>query len=83
MKLLKFYADWCQPCKQLSELIRIEKLREPDESINIETDPAKGMKYGVKGIPCLIWVNEEGAELGRIVGMPSKAVLQEFLNRFN
>ncbi len=37
MKVLKFYADWCGPCKALTEVIKKagDKVTIPVENVNI------------------------------------------------
>ena len=70
MKLLKFYADWCQPCKQqsamLSELDDIET-----ESVNIELEESQDLvqQYGVRNLPFLVLLGNEGKELARFTGL--------------
>jgi len=38
MKVLKFYADWCGPCKALTQVINNagEKVTIPVENVNID-----------------------------------------------
>ena len=69
MKLLKFYAEWCQPCHMLSK-----KMQSWPDSItniveNIDVDDSKQratvLKYNVRGIPLIILVDDNGNELQR------------------
>ena len=61
MKLYKFYADWCQPCKAQTALLKdyegIEII-----PVNIEEESSVDLcdKYGVKSLPTLVLVDEFG-----------------------
>lgn len=81
MKLLKFYAEWCGPCKALSMVIESAKDRIdiPIEEINIETDMAAAVKYGIRSVPVMVLVDESGNEIKRKVGSLNENELFQFL----
>lgn len=61
MKLYKFYADGCQPCKAQSRLL--EDLTGMEITpINIEEESSEILceKYGIKSIPTLVLTDEFG-----------------------
>lgn len=68
MKIYKFYADWCMPCKQLSKKIDNSDLKNVIISINCDEDEELCNKYNVKNIPTILVTTDNGIELGRISG---------------
>ena len=81
MKALKFYATWCEPCKALSKIIEgaKDKITMPIEDIDIEQNMELAQKYGIRGVPALVIVNEDGTEIKRQSGMLMEDKLLEFL----
>jgi thioredoxin 1 len=82
MKVLKFEASWCGPCKMLSKVIAEsqEKISIPFEVIDIDETPNLAMQYGVRGVPTLIVLDDDGKELRRKVGMQRESDLLQFLS---
>lgn len=80
MKLLKFQADWCGPCKmQTSILNQIkEKINVPIEVIDIDIQMDKAREYDVRAVPTLVLINEEG-EIKRHTGVLREPELLKFL----
>jgi thioredoxin 1 len=81
MKALKFYATWCEPCKALSKIIEgaKDKITIPIEDIDIEQNMQLAQKYGIRGVPALVIVDEDGTEIKRQSGMLMEDKLLEFL----
>lgn len=81
MKALKFYATWCEPCKALSKIIEgaRDKITMPIEDIDIEQNMELTQKYGIRGVPALVIVDDEGKEVKRQSGMVMEDKLLEFL----
>lgn len=70
MKVLKFQAEWCGPCKSLSKLI--EDYYKGDvviEAIDIDQNREMAMNMGVRAVPTCILVDDAGVEIGRKTGM--------------
>ena len=55
--LVDFWAEWCNPCKQLSPILE-EISNEMDQVAfakhNIDEQPNMPTKYGVRGIPTML-----------------------------
>jgi thioredoxin 1 len=74
--ILYFTASWCGPCKALAP--RMAKLADQINyrKIDVDSNQDLSMKYGVRNVPSLVLVDENGTELNRIVGVqPDEAIL--------
>lgn len=68
MKILKFYAEWCGPCKTLSKVL--EGYNEVEiQEIDIDKDQETAIKYTIRGVPTLVLVDDNGNEIRRRTGM--------------
>lgn len=80
MKLIKFSLPTCKPCIVLSKQMEdLDFSNYEVQEINLhESDETKalGEKYGIKSVPTLVVVDEEGNEIKRIRNIVQ---LKEFL----
>jgi thioredoxin 1 len=76
MKILKFYGEWCAPCKMLSVMLESVDLGIPVENIDIDDNIELSMKYGIRGVPTMVLLNDDGVEIRRLTGLPTKAQLE-------
>jgi len=71
---IDFYADWCAPCKELDRhtFVQPEAIRLSREFIMVKVDLTSAgnpeaetlrRKYGVPGVPTLVFLNAEGEEM--------------------
>jgi len=81
MKVLKFSASWCGPCKSLSEIIEKagDKITVPVEEIDIDSNMNKVEEYGIRSVPTLILLDNAGIEMKRNAGTLSEKDLLQFL----
>lgn len=79
MKLIKFSASWCQPCKTLANLLSTVDLPCDIEEIDIDADHDTPAKFMVRGVPTLVAVDDSGNEIDRMVGATSAQALSNWL----
>lgn len=81
MKVLKFYADWCGPCKGLTMVIKGagDKVTIPIEEVNIDENLMMAQDFNIRSVPTMVLVDKEEKELKRVVGSISETQLLEFL----
>jgi len=80
MRILKFGATWCNPCKTLAKLLEEIEMPCVVENFDIEELPELAQKYRVRGVPTLVYLNSEDVEVKRLVGAQSKLKIEEWLN---
>jgi thioredoxin 1 len=81
MKLLKFYADWCGPCKMQSMIIKgaEDKITVPVEDVDIDQNVFMATDMNVRSVPTMILVDDDGKEIKRKVGVMKEPELLEWL----
>ncbi len=81
MKVLKFYAEWCGPCKAMTQIIKNagEKITVPIEDVNIDENLFMAQEFKIRSVPTMIIVDENEYEIKRQVGAMNEAQLLEFL----
>lgn len=81
-KILFFYTTWCPHCKDAEPIIQSIQTQYKDKIevsyIDKEKDKPAAEKYGVSGIPHIIFLDSDGTIVKEIVGGPAKGKAQEF-----
>ena len=84
MKYLYFSAPWCGPCKQLAPKMELVAEKITVEKILVDSDAETTEKYGIRNIPTVLLIDENGTELERFVGVnPVEFYLEKFTNHVN
>lgn len=75
LTVTKYYADWCNPCKQLAPIFK--KLEEQFKdrpvvfkNIDVDEDRTAAEKNAVRSLPTVIF-EMDGEIVGRFVGLKS------------
>ena len=74
--LVDFWAEWCNPCKQIAPILE-EISNEMNDTViiakhNIDQHPNQPTKYGVRGIPTML-LFKEGELKATKVGATTKS----------
>jgi thioredoxin 1 len=75
VKVKRFTAAWCGPCKQLSPLfgqLQSEYTNVSFETIDVDNSPEETQKYMVTSVPTVI-IEKDGQTIQRYVGLNPKS----------
>ena len=79
MRLLKFEAEWCTKCKQMTQIMEVMEIPFPVDHINVDKNREAALFYGIRGIPHMILLDENDNIVNRIGGVLTKEQLKEAL----
>jgi len=79
-KILYYTASWCGPCRMLGPIMESLNGQINYEKVDVDTNTELPIKYGIRNVPTLVLIDENGTEINRLVGVKSK---EEILNFYN
>ena len=81
MKVIKFQASWCQPCKMLSRVVEDAKdqIKLPIEEVDIDENMELAQKHFVRSVPTMIML-ENGEVVKRFSGVKTPDQLEAWFN---
>ena len=80
MKIIRFTASWCGPCKILAKTLEGIETKIPIETVDIDENQGTAVEYGIRGVPTLIMLDENNNVTKRLVGSKPKAELEQWIN---
>ena len=84
IKIIKFSASWCGPCRTLAPIMNEVKSENPDivfEDIDVDTQAEQTVKYNISAVPTVI-VLKDGSEVHRFSGMKPKTIINSIINQY-
>ena len=80
MRVLKFSASWCNPCKNLQKSLQENEdvLKYKVEDIDIDESLEESQKYGIRSVPTIVLLNDDNKEVARSTDIKSANQLREW-----
>jgi thioredoxin 1 len=80
MKVLKFYADYCAPCKAVGHYLKKANL--PIEIVEVDAEDNDDMvrEYGIRSVPVTVLLDDDGREIRRWTGVFDVDELKRMIN---
>ena len=82
VKVKRFTATWCGPCKQLAPLFEQIKNEFPNvtfETIDVDQDKEQTAEHYITGVPTVIFFQDDMAKQ-RFTGVQSKSIYVDTIN---
>lgn len=79
LKVLKFGATWCPPCKMLAPVFKKISQDYSDvdfDVVDVDDDSDTASKYSVSSVPTMVF-EVDGQEVDRLVGLVKEQVLRD------
>ncbi len=83
--VVDFWAPWCGPCRMVAPILDKLAAEQADKlviaKVNTDENPEWAMKFGVQGIPTMLFV-ANGKVVHKQVGAMPEAMLRQVVDAF-
>ena len=80
MKLLKFHATWCGPCKNFKPIMEQVSRELPVQFVDVDASPQLVAEYGVRSVPTIVLVNN-GQVASKQAGVLTESQIKSLWNQ--
>lgn len=79
MKIEKYGASWCGPCKMLDKTL--DQVPKEIEIVKFDADEDEELfvEKGIKSVPVLIFYDDSGTEVNRLIGAVALFKIMEII----
>lgn len=84
LRVVKFEAEWCAPCRMLKPVFEKVKAANPDvefETVDIDNNPEKAQAMSVSAVPTIAFV-KDGAVVDALIGLQKEQVILDTINKW-
>ena len=84
LKLIKFSAEWCAPCKMLAPIFTKLESTVTDvsfETVDIDENPMRAQQMGVAAVPTIIF-EKDGKVVDSLVGLQRETAILGAINKW-
>lgn len=84
IKIIRFTASWCGPCKMLSPIfgeIQNEVSGVSFETVDVDANKSKATQYSVSSVPTVV-IEKDGQVVNRFSGVKPKNVIISLINQY-
>lgn len=80
VRLIKFSAEWCGPCKEYKPVIDkvVKDLNLNMQEVDIDKNPSLANKFAIEGVPTTVFLDGD-REVARILGAVDENFLRQFI----
>lgn len=80
MKVLRFTASWCGPCKMLAKVLEDVETDKEIQVLDIDEEQELAKLFNIRSVPTLVMIDEEKKEVKRLNGLQSQQQVEEWIN---